>query len=117
MDEKWNLAEAQEHYFEENAIVGDDTYELENGDGIGIGQYKLPMTISIAAGSIDGDSGFSVILSPAGQVYDGDHDEPWNFGCLIPYRDDMTKAEQFTYIVKALGIDPNERVWEDGANV
>lgn len=119
MTQKWTLKEAKEQYFSKDDPKNDDDYGLEDGDGIGIARRLLTMDVSIAVGGDgNGSEGISVILTPSDQNYNEEPDGCWNFSYFIPYDAyDMTKEELLEHIAKTLGIQPDERVWSDGAEV
>ena len=104
MSEKWTLEEAK------GKLFGDDP-EL---DDLVAYERKLPSSvdISIAEGKGEYGEGLSVILTLKSD--DVELDDIWNFSFVVPYRDGMSKPELVEMISKALGIGPDERVWEDG---
>ncbi|SRR6266567_115550 len=92
--------------------------EPEISDLVAYKRRTVIMDISFAVLEVDGEQGFSVIISSAGSEdplpseVDGDP-PPWNFSRVILPRDGEALPDLAVRIAKELGIDPDERIWED----
>lgn len=80
--------------------------------------HTVVMDISFAVVHEDGEPGFSVIIASCASddveppEDDGDP-PPWNFSRVILPRPGESLVDLSVRIAKELGIDPQERIWED----
>ncbi len=97
-----------------------DEAEITN---LGTMARQLTLDISIAEGvDDDGKEGISVLLAiPLDEAPDPDDKQDgrsqpmfWDFSCFMVPLPGETKAELIHRVASALGIQPDERIWQDG---
>lgn len=115
MSEKWTLAEGVKKLFPVDT----------NGDSeiTDLATYERQITLDISFAEIETDEidgvkveptkGISVMLTGDNPLYEEDGD-CWIFSRAIFPMEGETLPELVQRIAKGLGIEPNERIWENG---
>jgi len=108
VSEKWTLAEGIQKLLPANSAEEPEISDL------GISRRHLVLDVSIAMGEADGEQGISVILGLPEHPTREDEDEFWNFSHLMLPGVGESFQQLTARIAQALGIAPDECVWEDG---
>jgi hypothetical protein len=117
MSRKWTLTEGVQKLFSNNA---DGEPEI---DDLSTEERRLTLDVSFAVVEVDEynsvkiapTKGISVILSGFPPNDGKEHDEDiWMFSRVILPDDGETLPELVQRIALGLGIQSNERIWEDG---
>jgi hypothetical protein len=108
MNEKWTLAEGIKKLLPTNKGEEPEISDL------GLSRRQLVLDVSIAEGGEEGNPGISVILGIPDYPTPEDGEEFWDFTCFMRPRDGESFQALVARIAQALGIAPDERVWEDG---
>ncbi len=113
MSEKWTLAEGIEKLFSvdatgETGISDLATYERQLVLDISFAEIEVD---EIDGVKVEPTKGISVILTGDNPLED---DDTWMFSRAIFPVDGETLPQLVQQIAKGLGIQPDERIWENG---
>jgi len=110
MDEKWTLEEGIEK------ILPADPKEFPELDDLGISKRQLILDVSMTEGQHNGERGISIILQVPEVEPEEDEEYP-SFSGFFPQREGETLQKAAKRVATMLGIQPDERVWEDGDSI